>query len=72
MVGGDAFSRHGLKHVSNEKMTNATLRKRLSISDKNYAMASRVIADTINAGFIKPYDPQSSSRKHASYLPYWA
>lgn len=61
-----------LCHVSNQRMTNATLRKRLGISDENYATASRIIADTVDAGLIRPYDPQSRSRKHAKYVPFWA
>lgn len=61
-----------LCYVSNKKMTNSSLRKRFSIEDKNYPVASRIIADTIAAKLIKPYDPDSASRKHAKYLPFWA
>jgi ATP-dependent DNA helicase RecG len=35
-------------------------------------MASRIIADTETAGQIKKHNPESGSRKHASYVPYWA
>jgi hypothetical protein len=35
-------------------------------------MASRIIADTIDAGLIKRRDPKSKSKKMAKYLPYWA
>jgi hypothetical protein len=52
-------------------MTNATLRKRFAIADENYPIASRIIADTIEAGLIKPFDPDSKSRKHARYVPFW-
>ncbi len=61
-----------LLYVSNQQMTNASLRKRFSISDENYPIASRVISDTVRAGLIKPADPESKSRKHAKYLPIWA
>jgi len=61
-----------LRYVSNDQMTNASLRERFSIEDKNYPIASRIIADTIDAGLIKPYDPESTSRKHAKYVPFWA
>ncbi len=57
--------------VSNRNMTNATLRKRFAISDENYPIASRIIADTVEAGLIKPFDPDSKSRKHARYVPFW-
>lgn len=58
--------------VSNRNMTNSTLRERFAISDQNYPMASRIIADTIEAGLVKPFDPKSKSKKHARYVPFWA
>jgi len=61
-----------LECVSHRQMTNATLRKRLGISDENYPVASRIIAETISARLIKLHDPNSRSRKHARYVPYWA
>jgi len=60
-----------LQYVSNAAMTNTTLRKRFGIEEQNYSIASRIIADTISAGLIKPHDPASTSRKLAKYLPYW-
>jgi len=53
-------------------MTNASLRKRLAIEERNYAIASRIISDTIEANYIKVSDPESNSKKHASYIPFWA
>jgi len=61
-----------LLYVSNQRMTNATLRKRLSIEEQNYAIASRIIQDTIQENLIKSYDPDSQSKKYASYVPFWA
>lgn len=61
-----------LLYVSNQKMTNTSLRKRLSIEEQNYAIASRIISDTIDAKLIKAFDPDSASRKYASYVPFWA
>lgn len=61
-----------LKQVSNEEMTNETLRKRLNIDDSNYTKASRIIKETMEAKLLKPFDPTSKSRKHARYLPFWA
>lgn len=60
-----------LQWVANQRMTNATLRKRFGIADDNYAMASRVISETIEAGLVKPFDPTSESKRHAQYVPYW-
>ena len=61
-----------LKWVSHEKMTNQSLRERFSIDDKNAAIASRIIKDTFEAGKIKEDDPENKSRKHRSYVPFWA
>ncbi len=61
-----------LKYVSNEKMTNQTLRERFKIDEKNSAIASRIIRDTIEDGLIKEDDPSSTSRKFARYIPFWA
>lgn len=67
-----AYQHACLRYVSNEMMTNASLRKRLSIDEKNYAIASRIIADAIHEALVKPFDPESASRKHARYVPFWA
>ncbi len=66
------YQHAGLLYVSNQIMTNETLRRRFGFSDKNKAMATRVIQDTLAAGLIKPYDPDSASRRHAKYVPFWA
>ena len=61
-----------LKCVSNEQLNNASLRERFNIAENNSAQVSRIIKDTMEVGLIKPSDPQNQSRKHASYLPFWA
>lgn len=61
-----------LKYVSNEKMSNQTLRKRFNILDQNYPMASRIITDTMNEGLIKLADPDNASKKYFFYIPFWA
>jgi ATP-dependent DNA helicase RecG len=61
-----------LKRVSNDVMTNESLRTRLNIPDKDYPKASRIIRETIEEGLVKPFDPTSRSKKHAKYLPFWA
>lgn len=35
-------------------------------------MASRIIADALDAARIKPFGPTNRSRKHARYIPYRA
>lgn len=61
-----------LKWVSNEKMTNQSLRERFKIEDQNAAIASRIIKDTFESGMIKEDDPENKSRKHRNYVPFWA
>lgn len=55
-----------LKYLESLRMTNATLRKRLGIGDKNYPAASSIIRETINKGYIK------ESKKTKEYIPHWA
>jgi len=61
-----------LQYVSNQTTNNQSVRGRFNISESNYPMASRIISDTIAGGLIKAADPDSSSKKHATYIPYWA
>src|SRR6185312_2071045 len=58
-----------LKYITNDKMTNASLRERFKISDENAAMVSRIIKDTYDAGLIKEEDPENKSRKYTKYIP---
>jgi len=61
-----------LKYVSGEKMTNRSLRLRFNIEEKNYSMASRIISETISEELVKDADPDSTSKKNAKYIPFWA
>ena len=61
-----------LKYVSNEKMTNQTLRERFQIEEKNYSIVSRIIREAITQEFIKEEDSENKSRKYAAYVPFWA
>lgn len=53
-------------------MTNESLRGRFGIEDKNYSMASRIIAETITEDLIKGYDSDGKAKKYTKYLPIWA
>ena len=53
-------------------MTNQSLRERFAINAKNAAIASRIIKDALQSGMIKEDDPENKSRKHRSYVPFWA
>lgn len=61
-----------LRYVSNDKMTNQSLRDRFKIEDKNAAIASRIVKEALLAKVIKEDDPESNSRKYKKYVPFWA
>lgn len=60
-----------LHRMSGEMLTNASLRRRLNIEERNYSIASRIIKETMNKGLIKPFDPDNKQRKQLGYVPYW-
>jgi len=60
-----------LKWVIRDFLTNASLRKRFGIAEKNKAMASRYIKEAVGAEMIKPFDVEAS-RKLMKYVPFWA
>ena len=65
-----ACHRHAaLKYVQGRKMTNATLRKRLGVGDRNAAQASRIIRAARAEFYIRPADPK---HPRAGYAPAWA
>lgn len=61
-----------LKYVSNEVLTNASLRERFQITEGNAAQASRIIGEALEAGLIKVANPENKSRKLTQYQPFWA
>lgn len=61
-----------LKWVMSEQMTNQSLRERFRLGEQKAAIASQVIAATIEARLIKPDESVGGSRKFARYLPFWA
>jgi len=60
-----------LRFVTRQPMTNASLRQRLGIDDKNIATASRLPGEAVEAGLIVIADPEVGTRIR-SYLPFWA
>ena len=61
-----------LRWVMSERMTNESLRQRFHLPESKRAIASQVIAATMEAGLIKADEKVGSSRKYARYLPFWA
>lgn len=66
-----AYQHCCLKFLSNEYMTNSTLRKRFALSDKQHSIASKIISHTLESGYIKPADPENKSTKHMKYVPFF-
>lgn len=60
-----------LRYVTRETMTNATVRQRFGIEDRNIAQASRLIREAVDAGRLLPYDPDAAPRQ-MRYVPWWA
>lgn len=58
-----------LMYVSGNRLTNESLRKRFAIAAQNHSIASRIIAETIAAGLIKPYGETRGRR--VCYVPAW-
>lgn len=61
-----------LRYVMNEKMTNQSLRERFKLPEKKAESVSRAIRDSIEAGKIKLSDPDATSLRYRSYIPFWA
>jgi predicted HTH transcriptional regulator len=61
-----------LKYMEREKMTNQSFRERMGIDEENAAMVSRIIKEAVNSGYIKGFNPDNTSKKHAKYIPFWA
>lgn len=50
---------------------NQSIRERFGLDKNKAAIASHIIADTINAGLIKVSHPESTSRKFTTYIPFY-
>jgi predicted HTH transcriptional regulator len=61
-----------LKYYSDSAMTNASLRVRLKMPEKQRSMVSMLIQEAIDKELVKPADPDNKSRKFAQYVPVWA
>ncbi len=60
-----------LHYINNQQVNNQSVRKRFNIAKNNVSFASKIIADTLDAGLIKASDPENASKKFASYVPFW-
>lgn len=63
-----------LLYVSNQRMSNQTLRERFKMNDskKSTSAISIVIRVTKEDGLIKQDESESASTRYARYIPFWA
>lgn len=56
----------------NKTINNQSIRERFSLNKNQAPTATRILADTVEAGFIKSSDEEFVSRKYSSYVPFYA
>lgn len=61
-----------LQWVLRREMTNQSLRERFKLPENKTASISQTITATVDAGLIKPSDPEKPSTRYRSYVPIWA
>jgi ATP-dependent DNA helicase RecG len=61
-----------LRYVMNEKMTNQSLRERFKLSEDKTATVSQIISGAVDGGKIKLANPEQTSTRYRSYVPFWA
>ena len=60
-----------LKYVQRDSMTNASIRERFGIDERNRSTASRLIRDVLEAGLVAARLPEAPP-KYREYIPFWA
>lgn len=60
-----------LKRVMRDYLTNASLRERFGVEEKNKATISRYIREAVEDGAIKLHDEEAAMNQR-KYVPYWA
>jgi len=60
-----------LKRVMREYLTNASLRERFGVEERNKATVSRYIREAVEDGAIKLFD-EDAPKKLMKYVPFWA
>lgn len=69
----DACYQHAcLIYEDSKSINNQSVRERFGIDKNQSSVASRIIADTLEAKKIKISDENITSKKYATYVPYYA
>lgn len=58
-------------YVNFGAITNADVRETFGLEESEKVKSSRIIKDTVEAGLIKPVDPETAPR-YMKYIPHWA
>jgi ATP-dependent DNA helicase RecG len=61
-----------LMYVSNQRMSNQSLRQRFGVQETKVATVSLVITATRELELIKLDESETTSTRYAKYLPFWA
>jgi len=68
----DACYQHAcLMYEEDTPISNQSVRERFELNKNRSSVASRIIADTLEAGLIKPADEETMSRKYMTYIPFY-
>lgn len=68
----DACYQHTcLLNEDGKTMNNQSMRERFNLGKTQSSIVSRIITDTLEAGLIKIADADISSKKYATYVPYY-
>jgi ATP-dependent DNA helicase RecG len=59
-------------YVSNQRMSNQSLRERFGVPESKAATVSLVIGAAKDAGLVKADESETNSTRYARYLPFWA
>ena len=60
-----------IQYISWDYMTNSSFRDRLWLPETQTSSVSRIIKQTVEKKFIKPFDPKNKANKHQKYIPRW-
>ena len=68
----DACYQHAcLMYEEDMPINNQSVRERFELNKNQASVASRIIAETLEAGFIKPADEETASKKYMTYIPFY-
>ena len=60
-----------LLYEEGQAINNQMVRERFNLNKNQTVMASRILADALESGFIKMKDPETESKRYTSYIPYY-